>query len=158
MAQDSERKFRKMLEAKGLKYTLQRQKVLDYLVQSKKHVTPEEIYRDLNAKDHHLGRATVFRTLHLLQDAGFADKILFADGRQAFEYKLARPHHDHMICVECSAVIEFANPTIERLQQQITQDFAFEPLWHRHEIFGRCKKCAHKKPASKPVPENHHAK
>ena len=137
--------FKQLLESKGLKWTQQRRKILDYLLRAKKHVTPEEIYRDLNREDPSLGRATVFRTLHLLEDSGFANKISFPDGRQGYEHKFARPHHDHMICVECSGVIEFANATIERLQDEIVRRFEFLPLWHRHEIFGRCKKCQKKR-------------
>ncbi|MBI3012822.1 MAG: transcriptional repressor [Elusimicrobia bacterium] len=134
--------FQQLLSSKGLKCTKQREEILDYLLKARKHVTPEEMYRDINRKDPALGRATVFRTLHLLEDSGFANSIHLANGRQAYEHKFARPHHDHMICVECSAVIEFSSATIERIQEQITKEHTFSPLWHRHEIFGRCKKCA----------------
>jgi Fur family ferric uptake transcriptional regulator len=100
--------FRQFLESKGLKFTQQRRDILEYLLRTKKHVTPEEI---------------------------------FADGRHGYEHKFARPHHDHMICVECSQVIEFSNPTIEKLQDDIAKHYEFAPLWHRHEIFGKCRKC-----------------
>ncbi len=147
MKSDPQKVFQQYLSTQGLKGTKQRMEILDYLLNARLHVTPEKIYRDLGLKDSSLGRATVFRTLHLLEQAGFVDKISFPDGRQGYEHKFARPHHDHMICVECSDVIEFSNPTIERLQDQISKNFQFTPLWHRHEIFGRCKKCARKEPA-----------
>ena len=142
MKPEPQKVFQQLLESKGLKFTKQREEILDYLLRAKKHVTPEQIYRDLNRKDPSLGRATVFRTLRLLEDSGFANRISFPDGRQGYEHKFARPHHDHMICVECSDVIEFSNSTIEKLQDQITRRFGFAPIWHRHEIFGRCRKCA----------------
>lgn len=133
--------LKETLGARGLKFTRQRQSILDYLLKSAKHLTPEEIYRNLSKKDPSLGRATVFRTLRVLEDAGLADKILLADGRHAYEHKVARAHHDHMICVDCDEVIEFSSPTIERLQEEITKEFKFSPLWHRHEIFGKCSQC-----------------
>ncbi len=133
--------FQQLLESKGLKITQQRREILNVLLKAEKHVTAEEIYRDLTKKDSSIGRATVFRTLRLLEDAGFADKIQFPDGKQAYEHKFSRPHHDHMICVECSDVIEFSNSTIEKIQNELSKKFHFRPLWHRHEIFGRCKKC-----------------
>ena len=133
--------FQQLLESKGLKMTKQRKNILEYLLKATKHVTAEEIYRDLSKKDSGTGRATVFRTLHLLENAGFADKIQFADSRQGYEHKFSRPHHDHMICVECSDVIEFSNSTIERIQEEMSKKFHFKPLWHRHEIFGRCENC-----------------
>jgi Fur family ferric uptake transcriptional regulator len=46
-----------------------------------------------------------------------------------------------MICVSCSEVIEFSNAVIEKTQNRITREFDFEPLWHRHEIFGKCREC-----------------
>ena len=141
MKTEPQKVFQQALESKGLKVTKQRREILEYLLQSKKHATAEEIYRDLNRKDPSLGRATVFRTLNLLEDAGFADKISFPDGRQGYEHKFARPHHDHMICVQCSSVIEFSDSTIERIQDRIAKDHGFDLLWHRHEIFGKCKKC-----------------
>lgn len=144
MKSDPQKVFRQALEARGLKFTRQRRGILEYLLRARKHVTPEQIYRDMSRADAELGRATVFRTLRLLEESGFADKIHFADGRQAYEHKFARPHHDHMICVECRDVIEFSNPTIERIQGRIAREYQFEPAWHRHEIFGRCRKCARK--------------
>src|SRR5438046_1856602 len=119
MKSEPQKVFAQFLESKGLKFTKQRSEILDYLLKARKHVTPEEIYRDLNRTDPSLGRATVFRTLHLLEDADFADKISFPDGRHAYEHKFSRPHHDHLICVECSKVIEFTSPTIERTQDEI---------------------------------------
>lgn len=141
MKSDPQMVFQQLLESKGLKFTKQRREILDFLLKTRKHVTPEEIYRDLNRSDPSLGRATVFRTLHLLEDSGFANKISFPDGRHGYEHNFSRPHHDHMICVQCSGVIEFSNSTIERLQDEISRRYQFTPLWHRHEIFGRCRKC-----------------
>ncbi len=144
MNSDPQVVFKQALESRGLKFTKQRQAILEHLLNAKKHLTPEEIYRDLSHNDSALGRATVFRTLLLLEKAGFADKISFPDGRHAYEHKFSRPHHDHMICIDCNEVIEFSNSTIERIQNQITRSFGFEPLWHRHEIFGKCQKCRKK--------------
>ncbi len=141
MKPEPQKAFQKALESKGLKFTKQRAEILDFLLKAKKHLTPEALYRELSKKDSSLGRATVFRTLHVLEDAGLADKITLADGRNAYEHKFAKPHHDHMICVDCSEVIEFTNDTIEEIQNKITRSFGFSPLWHRHEIFGKCRKC-----------------
>lgn len=145
MRTEPHRIFRQALEKKDLKYTKQRRVILDYLLKTTKHLTPEEIYRDLNRNDPALGRATVFRTLHLLEDCGFVGKISFPDGRQGYENKYLKPHHDHMICTECNEVIEFSSSDIERIQNEITSSFHFTPLRHKHEIFGRCRKCQEKR-------------
>ena len=144
MKTEPQKVFEQYLATQGLKLTKQRLEILDFLLKAKVHVTPEQLYREVAKSDPSLGRATVFRTLNLMEQAGFVNKILFPDGRQGYEHKFARPHHDHMICVSCSDVIEFSNATIERLQDQISRQFQFTPLWHRHEIFGKCKKCGSK--------------
>jgi Fur family ferric uptake transcriptional regulator len=141
MKTEPQKVLQQFLESKGLKFTKQRQEILAYLLKTTKHATAEQIYRDLNKQDPSLGRATVFRTLNLLEGSGFVDKISFPDGRQGYEHKFSRPHHDHLICVECSEVIEFSNPVIERLQDRIAREYDFELSWHRHEMFGRCPKC-----------------
>ncbi len=147
MKSNPQKVFQQYLESKGLKLTRQRTQILELLLEAQTHVTPEQIYRALGAKDASLGRATVFRTLHLLEEAGFVSKIHFPDGTSGYEHKFSRPHHDHMICVDCRDVIEFSNATIERLQERLSREFEFTPLWHRHEIFGRCKKCSLQKTA-----------
>lgn len=132
------------LRKKKLKITNQRKLILSYLAQSRQHLTPEEIYRKLNRKDKNLGRATVFRTLRLLQEAGLVGKIQLADGQQVFEHQASKAHHDHMICLHCRRVIEFCDPLIEKHQLKVVQQHDFEILWHRHEIFGTCSPCRNK--------------
>ena len=58
-----------------------------------------------------------------------------------FEVKYERPHHDHLICVECGAIQEVQWPQIEKIQEKKCKELGFIPVFHRHEIFGRCPKC-----------------
>lgn len=133
--------FRSYLKRQGLKHTPQREEILAYLLKAEKHLSPEEIYQSLRERDPRLGRATVFRTLKLLEKGGLASHVTFADGRQKFERAHGRPHHDHMICIECGDALEFSSPAVERLQERIARRSGFHILWHRHEIFGRCRAC-----------------
>jgi Fur family transcriptional regulator, ferric uptake regulator len=140
--------LRDYLKKNGLKDTSQREEILNHLLAAEKHMAPEEIYETLRRKDPRLGRATVFRTLKMLEACGLATKVTFADGRHKFEACKGRAHHDHMICVECGAVIEFVNESIEKTQDKVARDHGFKILWHRHEIFGRCPDCeAGRRPA-----------
>lgn len=133
--------LRDYLKKNGLKDTAQREVILNHLLAAEKHMAPEEIYQALRRKDPRLGRATVFRTLKMLEACGLATKVTFADGRHKFEARKGRAHHDHMICVECGAVLEFVSDSIERTQEQVARRNDFKILWHRHEIFGRCRDC-----------------
>jgi Fur family transcriptional regulator, ferric uptake regulator len=133
--------FREYIKKNGLKDTPQREEILNYLLRAEKHLTPEEIFQSLRQMDPKLGRATVFRTLKLLEDSGLASRVTFADGRQKYESIHDRPHHDHMICVQCGEALEFSSPAVERIQDQIAKKNGFKILWHRHEVFGRCRRC-----------------
>jgi Fur family ferric uptake transcriptional regulator len=141
MRSDAREIFKQTLSQSGLKLTRQRERVFDYVLTAAKHSKAQDIYEALKKKDASIGRATVFRTLRLLEKAGFADRLAFENGCAGYENKFARAHHDHMICVECRKVIEFYDPSIEQAQKKAARKIGFETLWHRHEIFGKCRRC-----------------
>ena len=135
------RAFEGHLRRKGLNLTRQREEILSCLLSAQRHLNTEEIYDQLKKKDPTLGRATVFRTVKLLQECGLVAEVGAVNGRSKFELKADRPHHDHMICVECGRITEFQSPMMERFQDEAIRKHGFEALWHRHEIFGRCSGC-----------------
>ncbi|MBI4313344.1 MAG: transcriptional repressor [Candidatus Omnitrophica bacterium] len=134
--------FKKYLEGKGLNLTHQREEVLKCLLSAGNHMSLDDVYAAAKKKDPTIGRATVFRTLKLLEECGLAAEVGSADGRTRFEIKADRPHHDHMICIECGRIAEFESPMMERFQNKAIRQHKFIALWHRHEIFGRCELCA----------------
>ena len=134
------RVFAEHLAENGLRLTGQRRAILDFLLTSDHHLGQEEIYRALRA--HGIGRATVFRTLKTLQECGLAAPVVGRDGTPRFEIKLERPHHDHLICVECGRIQEVRWPALEKIQDKACRRAGFVPKWHRHEIFGLCRDCA----------------
>lgn len=135
--------FSDYLEEHGLRMTSQRARILDYLLEAKRHLGLEEIYRAL--RKHGIGRATVFRTLKMLEECRLVGRVAGADGASRFEVDLERPHHDHLICILCSRIQEIRWPELEKIQQKACKEIGFEPSWHRHEIFGRCADCLRKK-------------
>ena len=131
--------LRDYLKKNGLKITAQRETVLNYLLRVGKHMGPDDIYNSLRQTDPRLGRATVFRTLKLLERCGLASHVTSADGRHKFEAKYGRPHHDHMICVDCGETLEFTNNFIEQLQEKVARKHHFEILIKYNSLgfFGR---------------------
>jgi Fur family ferric uptake transcriptional regulator len=134
--------LRQSIKNLGLRETSQREGILRFLAQSKGHLSLEEIYDGLRTFQAGIGRATVFRTVKLLEEIGLVSRVTFADGQARFEYAHERRHHDHMICIECGDTLEFSSPAIERLQAQAARARGFELSWHRHEMFGRCAACS----------------
>ncbi len=134
--------FKKLLKENSLKFTKQRELILNFLYENKEHYTPEEIYTML--KQHHpdikIGIATVYRTLSLLEESGIVSSISF--GTQGKKYELGlKKHHDHLICSKCGKIIEFYDETIEERQEEIAKKFDFEMTDHTMKIIGLCKKC-----------------
>ena len=96
-----------------LKYTRQRELILDAFLQQE-HITAEEMYHQLAKKDPHLGLATIYRTLNLFCEAGLAQARHFGTQTQ-YDNISHKGHHDHLICTECGALIEFYSAEIEQL-------------------------------------------
>ncbi len=139
------RTFQEHLSRQGLNLTRQREEILRCLMSADKHLGTEAIYDIVKKKDPTIGRATVFRTMKLLQECGLVAEVSTANGRTKFELKADRPHHDHMICVECGRITEFQSRMMERFQDEAIRRQGFVALWHRHEIFGRCRACMKKR-------------
>ncbi len=131
--------FQEYHQKKGLRMTQQRNRILDYLLDAHHHVGMEEIYQAL--KSHGIGRVTVFRALKMLEESHLIDRVHASDGKPRYEVNHERPHHDHLVCVECGKIQEIQWPQVEKIQEKTCKELGFVPLFHRHEIFGRCKSC-----------------
>ena len=97
--------FKDVLKKEGLKVTPQRIAVLEEIIKDKGHRESEDIYMAIKIRKTHVSRATVYRTLDILVQNGFARKLNLGDGRARYETKIDSPHHDHIICNECGKII-----------------------------------------------------
>ncbi|MCK5359967.1 MAG: ferric iron uptake transcriptional regulator, partial [Gammaproteobacteria bacterium] len=110
------------LKKAGLKTTVPRLKILTLLEQSnQRHLTAEDVYRQLLEADEDIGLATVYRVLTQFEGAGLVIRHHFEGGSSVFELNEGQ-HHDHMVCVECGEVFEFFDPRIEERQNQIAAE------------------------------------
>lgn len=134
--------FREYLAKQGLKTTRQREIILDEFLAAGAHLSTEELYLRLRKKHPGIGYATVYRTLKLFAECGIAEERHFGDGQTRYESTSAEAHHDHLICTACGAILEFENPHIEALQEEVASAHGFRILSHRLELYGRCGKCA----------------
>ena len=139
--------FAAYLKKKKLKITRQRQVILDNFLKTEGHLSTEELYNQVRQKDRTIGYATVSRTMKALTDAGLAREIDLGDSRSRFEPLYKRPHHHHIICVECQKAIEFLSPELEQLQEQVVSRYRFRPLRHHFQVFGVCEDCQEHRPA-----------
>jgi len=121
---------RKELRKVGLKITLPRLKILEILEGAKlRHMSAEDIYKELLQSGEDIGLATVYRVLTQFEAAGLVTRHNFEGGHSVFELDDG-DHHDHMVCVETGDVIEFVSEEIERLQHEIAEKYGYELLDH----------------------------
>lgn len=134
--------FREFMARNGLKWTKQREAILEEFLDSKEHLSTEALYLAIRSKYPHIGYATVYRTLKLFAESGIAVERDFGAGQVLYELSSRGDHHDHLICNGCGAIIEFEDQSIEQLQEKVAREHQFKIASHRLEIFGLCSQCS----------------
>ena len=124
----------------GLKVTSPRLKVLEVLETAQdRHLSAEGIYRELLERGEELGLATVYRVLTQFEQAGLVSRHNFEGGTSVFELTDGS-HHDHMVCLETGAVVEFCDERIEQLQRDIADKYGYELEDHSLVLYVKPKK------------------
>ncbi len=126
----------------GLKVTLPRVKILQILENqaTDRHLTAEQVYKILLSEDEEIGLATVYRVLTQFEAAGLVTRHHFEGGNSVFELSDG-DHHDHIMCIKCGKVDEFADNIIEIQQKQIAQRLGYELTAHGLYLYGYCPNC-----------------
>lgn len=139
--QEAKKVFREYLAKQGLKSTRQREIILDEFLRCVSHPSTEDLYIKLRKNHPQIGYATVHRTLKLLAECGLAEGHNFGDGQTRYESCIDEKHHDHLVCTRCGAIMEFYDPRIEALQEEVAKTHGFTIRNHRLELYGLCSQC-----------------
>ncbi len=142
------------LRERGVRLTPQRQLVVRRAV-AHLHFIAEELVKDVQAIDPSVARGTVYRTLALLHQVRVVEKHDFRYGAPNYEVTFGKAHHDHLMCVQCGEIIEFQEPRVETLQQQVVERYGYQLLSHTHKLYGLCTSCQ-RLPKSRPKPQELH--
>lgn len=135
-----DRVFKQMIRAMNLKVTGQRLAILQALHGGRSHITAQEVYEIISAKDPEIGFATVYRFLRTLTEHGFVTEVRM--GGLPARYELTpKSHHDHLTCIQCGKICEFSNSEIEKLQEKMAVQFGFVLTSHVLELYGVCSHC-----------------
>lgn len=143
----------KELKSVGLKATASRMRILELFQRAhdagtERHVTAEDIYKQLLAEDIEVGLATVYRVLTQFESAGLIVRHYFGNDRATYEVDDGA-HHDHIVCTRCGRVEEFMDKEIEKRQKQIASRMGFELESHSLSLYGVCSDCRKKEAARK---------
>jgi Fe2+ or Zn2+ uptake regulation protein len=129
----------RQLESAGHRVTEPRRAVLESIARRPEHFTPDEIVGDARPA----GRATVFRTMRLLQDEGAICRVLMSDG--SLRYRVGSlGHHHHFVCLDCGEVDDVSGCDVPASLKEIGEMAGFEIQGHSLELYGRCARCRQK--------------
>jgi len=126
-------KTNKNLKEAGLRATLPRIKILEML-ENHKHISAEDIYRDLIENRYDVGLATVYRVLTQFENAGIVIKHSFESSKAVYELNNS-DHHDHMVCLDSGEIVEFHDDIIETRQEEIAKKHGFKLIDHSMVLY-----------------------
>ena len=132
------------LNHKKLRLTKQRSAVVKAFLEMEPHVTAEQLHLKMVRRQQSVGLATIYRTLNLLCQWGLVQQRQFGEGPALYELHETlhrHHHHDHLVCTRCGTIIEFKEPRIETLQDEVAQRYQFTINYHKHELYGLCNDC-----------------
>jgi Fur family ferric uptake transcriptional regulator len=130
------------MRERGLRWTAQRRLIVEKAFDTHDHFTAEELLAMCRTVDTHVSRATVYRTLAVMEEAGFVEGLDTGEGSRRFEHVLGHEHHDHMVCEECGKIIEFHDEDLEAMKEQAARSLGFELVSHTLKLIVRCTDAA----------------
>lgn len=133
--------FMEYLQKEGLARTPQRKAVLQEIVQGPCHFDVEELVKTIRCKRESVSRATVYRTVGHLENAGLIRKVDFNHPHAHYELVAGVSHHEHLICEKCGHIGEFTDGPLEKRIEYMAHRHGFEITKHSVQIFGICENC-----------------
>ena len=144
MVREAQQILHQHLKRVGLKQTAQRDTILRTFLETREHLSVNELHRLVREKDARIGFTTVYRTLKLLAECGLASEVAFNDGIARYEHQYQRRNHHHMVCTDCGSSVEFFSADIERIEREIGRKHKYLTTRHSFQIYGMCEKCQKK--------------
>lgn len=135
-------RFKAYLQEHNLKLTQEREAILREFYRIHKHIEADELLFHLRNSGVRVSRATIYRTLDLLVQAGLARKVSLGKDHAYYEHILGREQHEHMICLGCDRVIEWLDPELRDLLARNCEEHDFSLSRHSLQLFGYCEECA----------------
>ncbi len=133
--------FRAFLRDHNLPVTAQRQAIAEVVLESERHLSADDVERDLAVRGVMVGTATVYRTLEVLVRSGLVVERDFGEGFKRYEPARDEPQHEHLLCTVCGNVTEFSDERLERMTTLVAETHGYARQRHRLVIFGVCPDC-----------------
>ncbi|GAB6152448.1 transcriptional repressor [Desulfosporosinus burensis] len=128
----------KQLKNKGVRFTPQRQAILEFILETVSHPTADEIYHHVKEKFPGVSLGTIYNTLNMLKEHGHLLELSYGDMSSRFD---GNPeNHYHIVCSRCGKVADLHRPLID-MDQEVEEQSGFQVFGHRMEFHGVCPEC-----------------
>lgn len=142
VSQTPESKFREYLASrpKPQRCTKQQERMVRFIFSQHNHFDAEKLIEDMKHAGLPVSRATVYRTLAKLVDAGLLRRLELGPS-MFYEHDYGYPQHEHLYCQKCGKVIEFQSPEIDSLIRAVGREHGFHASGHTFIVRGMCAEC-----------------
>ena len=134
-------RFKRFLQDKGLKFTVEREAVLREFYLIHEHIEADELEFRLRRAGVRISRATIYRTLDLLVQAGLARRVRLGRDRSCYEHILGREQHEHMVCIDCGRILEWHDPELRAVLARNIEANRFRATRTSLQVYGYCESC-----------------
>lgn len=128
------------LRRRGYRITTQREKIVMALLDSKQHMSAEEVLAQLRQQTQAINLATVYRTLDLLWAEGLIYRNDLSDGKIVFAAAAHGPHI-HLVCRKCKQVTDADSQLVTPLGDKLQTEYSFAVDLGHLTLFGLCQVC-----------------
>lgn len=139
-----EKIFKEFLKRQNKKLTQPRKIILQEIYAVHNHFDVDFLYEKIHKKYKNVSRATIYRTMPLLMEAGLIKQTLRCESKDHYEYTLGNKNHLHLICMKCGKIYEGKSNEIENWINKTAQKYDFEIKKYDLGAKGICAKCRKK--------------
>lgn len=136
--------FREYLKKHGMRYTQEREQIIKEIFATHDHFDVDTMYLNIRHKGIQVSKASIYRLLPLLLEAGLVQDVFFEDGHMHYEHIYGHEHHSHLRCVECGKIEEFRDARMKDIRADMEERFGFKIQRYKLDMKGLCPECREK--------------
>lgn len=133
--------FQDYIRQRGLRRTPEREQILKQIFEIHGHFDVDGLYLNLRQKGVRVSKASIYRALPLFIDCGLIREVDFSEGHWHYEHIYGHTHHSHLRCLGCGEILEFEEPALKRLEEQLARQYGYQIKGHQLQVQGYCANC-----------------
>lgn len=150
--------LRDRILAAGQRITPQRDLIAGVLERAEGPLAAQELCKVVERADPSIGRATVFRTLQSLQEAGIVEHVTLVGNQVAYLLCAIAGHHHHLVCRHCGVFSDLPEAEVAPFLTRVEKASGFTVDHATFNVYGRCSACArariHENSRTRSAPED----